>query len=343
MTSKKTFNKSACFTDIHFGKHNNSEMHNQDCLNFISWFCDFIKSDKDIDHIVFLGDWFEHRSAINGLTLNMSYEGAKLLNQLGLPIYFIVGNHDLYYRNTREIFTTKIFDSLENFILIDKPIEINNTLFCPFLVPDEYGILNSTKCPVIYGHFEFKGFVLTGETYKLEHGPDPELFNKPKKIFSGHFHKRQSSSNVHYIGNTFPMDFGDANDFDRGCALYDYKSDTVEYKNWKTAPVYIRKNLTEILDNPGCLKENSRVIIKVDSDLSFDETNKLKETLQNKFKLREINFQEPPLELPEPTDAEKIIDEKELSTTTDIVVALLDTVEVDGIDTELLQKNYREL
>ena len=343
MITINSLNKSAMFTDIHFGKHNNSEMHNYDCLNFIKWFKEETEKDKDVDHIVFLGDWFEHRSAVNGLTLNIAHEAAKILNSINLPIFFIVGNHDLYYRNTREIYTTKIFDSFENFILIDKPIEIKNVLFCPFLSPDEYHILNSTKCDVIYGHFEFKGFVLTGETYKLEHGPDPDLYNSPKKIFSGHFHKRQSSKNVHYIGNTFPMDFGDANDFNRGCAFYDYKNDDIQYKNWKTAPTYIKKNLSEILENPSCLKTNSRVIVKVDTEISFDETNELKKVLEEKLNLREISFQEPPLVLPEISDAEKIIEEKNLSTTNDIINGLLETIEEAEIDNSLLQKIYREL
>ena len=56
---------------------------------------------------------------------------------------------------------------------------------------------------------------MTGYNTKLEHGPSHASFKNVKKIFSGHFHKRQAADNVCYIGNTFPMDFGDLNDNER--------------------------------------------------------------------------------------------------------------------------------
>ena len=99
----KKLKKAACMTDIHFGKKANSEEHNKDCLRFIDWFCDFVKADPEIDHIMFLGDWNENRSALNIATLNFSYQGAKKLNELGLPVFFIIGNHDMYHRYSREI------------------------------------------------------------------------------------------------------------------------------------------------------------------------------------------------------------------------------------------------
>ena len=81
--------KGAFFTDIHFGKKANSRTHNQDCLNFIEWFCQQVREDPDIDYVGFLGDWNENRSSINIDTLGYSYQGARALNQLGLPVFFV--------------------------------------------------------------------------------------------------------------------------------------------------------------------------------------------------------------------------------------------------------------
>lgn len=69
--------KGAYFTDIHFGKKQNSEVHNQDCLDFIDWFCEQVKKDPEIDYIAFLGDWNENRSALNIATVNYSHRGIK--------------------------------------------------------------------------------------------------------------------------------------------------------------------------------------------------------------------------------------------------------------------------
>jgi DNA repair exonuclease SbcCD nuclease subunit len=230
--------KGAMFTDIHFGKHNNSEEHNKDCIDFISWFCEEVQNDNSIDHIWFLGDWHEHRSAINAFTLQQSFYAAKMLNELNIPVFFIVGNHDMASRNTRTTFTTEIFEPLSNFILLDDIQVIKNihgkVLAVPFLKEEEYPNLINYNSPVVMGHLELKGFRVSGSSNVMEHGPDASnIFKNKKRVFSGHFHARQSKDNVHYIGNTFPMDFSDANDSKRGMAIYDFVNDDLVYKDWQ--------------------------------------------------------------------------------------------------------------
>lgn len=341
--------KSACFTDIHFGRKQNSEQHNQDCLNFVSWFCEQVKADPSIDHIVFLGDWHEQRSAINGLTLDFSYNAAKLLNDLGLPIYMIVGNHDLYYRNNRNIYTTTFFQTFTNFILIDTPKiypELGNgkTLIAPFLFPQEYTenytLLNSMD--VVYGHFEFKGYVITGDTVIMEHGPDAEDYGKPKHIFTGHFHKRQGKGNVQYIGSTFPMDFADANDVERGMMVYDYNKDDVKFIDWPDCPTYIKTKLSELLvGHKKILKPYSSVKCLADQDITLEESNQLREKFVSKYNLREFTFEEPSTsDIIEDTDMD--LSGLELESTTSIVVTLLGRIKETKIKPEKLIKIYKE-
>ena len=345
-----TLTKAACFTDIHWGRKNNSELHNQDCLRFIDWFCNQVKEDGDVDHIIFMGDWFEHRAAINGLTLDYAYKGAKKLESLGLPVYFIVGNHDLYYRTTREVFSTNFFESL-NFKLISKPtlfeeLGEDGALLCPFLFEDEYASLAEFfSTPVWFGHFEFKGFVITGDTKKMEHGPDPEDFNTPSRIFSGHFHKRQTMRNITYIGNAFPADFSDANDSERGLMMYDYESDDVEFIDWPECPSYIKTTLTALAKDPkSILKKDAIVNCVVDKDISYEQSLKLKEQLVKKFKLREINLQENPDKMMALADTEIDEDELESLDTTDALVkTMLGKIEAESIDNEKLVKIYEEL
>ena len=84
--------KAAVCTDIHFGKKSNDKTHNQDCIRYLEWFKSQVDKDSEIDHVMFLGDWNENRSALNIETLNYSYQGAKILNSIGLPVFFIIGN-----------------------------------------------------------------------------------------------------------------------------------------------------------------------------------------------------------------------------------------------------------
>lgn len=336
------------FTDIHFGRQNNSETHNNDCLNFIRWFCEEVKSDPEIDCIFFLGDWHEQRAAINGMTLHYSQLGANMLNDLGLPIYFVVGNHDLYYRNNRDIFTTVIFDKLEQFTLVDKPvvIEDNKCVVAPFLFEEEYEefFRQYKGYDVIAGHFEFKGFVLTGETFVKEHGPDPDKYSKHKKIFSGHYHKRQSKGNVHYIGNAFPADFSDANDEKRGMAVYDFRTDDLEYLNWKECPKYIKAKLSDLLTKPKkLLSSNARVRVIVDQTITMTENNEIRKMFSEKYGLREITLEEQIEELPELSDIEKEVEELHLESVNEIVPELLRRIKSEKIDSETLVDIYKKL
>ncbi len=342
--------KSACFTDIHWGRKNNSELHNQDCLRYVEWFIQQIEAEKDVDHIVFMGDWFEHRSAINGLTLDYAYKGACKLKETGLPVYFIVGNHDLYYRTTREVYSTNFFDSL-GFNLVSSPkvfdeLGESGALLCPFLFENEYaGLVEYFTAPIWYGHFEFKGFVITGDTKKMDHGPDPEDFNLPKRIFSGHFHKRQTSKNITYIGNTFPVDFSDANDLNRGMMVYNYKKDKVKFIDWEDSPSYIRTTLSELAKNPkDILRKDAIVNCIVDKDITYEQSLKLKEQLTKKYSLREINLQENPDKMAALSDTS--VDDEELDqldTLDALVKKMLSKIEAETIDSDLLIKIYEEL
>lgn len=342
------FKKAAMFTDIHFGRKNNCEMHNQDCIDFITWFCDNVKSDPDVDCIFFLGDWHEHRSAINGLTLHYSQQGANMLNALGLPIYFVVGNHDLYFRNNRDIFTTVIFDKLENFVMVSEPVvlEENKCVIAPFLFEEEYIPFFSeySKYEIFAGHFEFKGFVLTGETAIKEDGPDPDDYKKPKRIFSGHFHRRQSKKNIHYIGNTFPADFSDANDTKRGMARYSFDTDELEYTDWEDCPKYIKTKLSDILSKPKkVLDKNARVKVIVDQEISLTENNELRKVLSEKYNLREILLEEQIDTSVELTEIEQEVEDMKLEGVNQIVPELLKRVKSEKIDAETLVKIYRDL
>lgn len=342
--------KAACFTDIHWGRKNNSELHNQDCFRFLNWFCDKVREDDQIDHIVFMGDWFEQRAAINGLTLDYAYRGARLVQDLNLPVYFIVGNHDLYYRTTREIYSTNFFDSL-GFNIINTPQVIDDlgrggTLMCPFLFEKEYAELAKYfNIPIWFGHFEFKGFILTGETKMKEHGPDPDDFQKPTRIFSGHFHKRQSNKNITYIGSTFPADFSDANDTQRGMMVYEYGLDDVFFYDWPDCPSYTKATLSEIVKDPdSMLRRDCIVNCLVDMDITYEQSIKLKEQLTKKYELREINLHENPDQLValEETDINgKELDD--LNTTEELVINMLGKIEAEAINNDKLITIFKGL
>lgn len=343
----RTLKKGAFFTDLHVGAKSNSQQHNEDCVNYIDWFCANVRADPEIDYICFVGDWHETRSAVNVFTLKYSYEIASKINDLGLPVYFIIGNHDLYHRNNRDIYSVLPFQEFDNFNIITEPTVVNHigdgVLFCPFLFHEEYpNLVEFNKVPFWVGHFEFKDFVVTGYNITMKTGPDHTNFKKPEHIISGHFHKRQQSGNVTYIGNTFPTNFSDAGDFERGMMIYDHDKHNMEFVDWDDCPKYITGLLSEIIAKKIPLFPNARVRCVADIPITYEENLELKKTFIESYDLREFTIEESS-EIQEVLSAtETTINDNELGTVDEMVVVMLNEIESDHIDTNLLQKIYKD-
>ena len=82
------FHKAACFTDIHYGAKSNSEIHNQDCLDFTKWFIEVSKQ-QNCETCIILGDYHNNRSTINTRTLDYMLKGFELLSTAFENTYII--------------------------------------------------------------------------------------------------------------------------------------------------------------------------------------------------------------------------------------------------------------
>lgn len=289
--------KMLMFGDAHYGARSNSQEHLEDSLEYTDWFIDLAIKEK-ATHIGFLGDFYENRNSLNIRSLNAGTEACRRLNALGIPVYFLVGNHDLYHRNSRKIFSTDPYKDLENFIVVNEPMELAPNMFAsPFLFREEYPELaeqiNSYK--YVLGHFEFRNFVVTGATRTLDHGPDADAFSGPKYIFTGHFHKRQTNKNIVYIGNPFPTNYGDAWDNERGACLLEINedgTDEVSFFNYEKAPLFYKVNLSQVLAGELTFAPKGRVRCILDADVSYSDVQSLREEMIKTFSLREFSVEE---------------------------------------------------
>ena len=117
-TMTNLFKKAAWFTDIHYGMRNNARQHNVDCDEFIDWFIQEAK-DKGCETCIFGGDWHHNRASLNISTMKYSLAGLRKLNNSFEKVYFILGNHDLFYRETRDTNSVEFAKELPNVVLID--------------------------------------------------------------------------------------------------------------------------------------------------------------------------------------------------------------------------------
>ena len=199
--------KTLVFGDMHFGIRGDSK-HFLDYQKKISEEMIFPFIDENfqvIEKMIFLGDIFDKRRQINVFTLGKVKDFFDKINEYGIPVYIIIGNHDTFFKNTNEINSPfMIFDKYENITVIDKiPVEDGNNIYCPWINDSNreqcMKILSETQAKYVFGHFEINNAQLLGNT-RCDFGIDDSFFNKFKYVFSGHFHFRQAFKNILYTG-----------------------------------------------------------------------------------------------------------------------------------------------
>lgn len=282
------FKRAAVFTDIHFGAKSNSLQHNQDCSDFIDWFIDKAKEEK-CETCFFLGDWNHHRASINIHTLQFGLRALERLSAAFDQVFFLPGNHDLYYRDRRDIHSVEWAKHLPNIRIANDWLCEGDVVISPWLVSDEYKKLAKLKGKYLFSHLELPHFYMNAMVEMPDHGEiNDNHVTGFERVFSGHFHKRQARKNIWYIGNAFPHNYADAGDDARGMMILPWGEDPI-FHSWPNQPLFRVYKLSSILDNPdGLLLPRSSIRIHLDIDISYEEANFIRETLIPQYGLREM-------------------------------------------------------
>ena len=284
------FRKAAVCTDIHFGLKSNSQTHNDDCLNFIKWFTKKAK-EEGCETAFFLGDWHNNRASINIVTLNYSLRALEHLNDNFDRVYFIPGNHDLYYRDKRDVQSVEWARHLPNVVICNDWLHTGDVVVAPWLVGDDYKRIPKLSAKYMFGHFELPTFYMNAMVQMPDHGDvRREDFTGIEHVFTGHFHKRQTQRNITYIGNCFPHNYADNHDDERGMMILEWGAEP-EYHAWPDQPRYRVYQLSDVLQNTDrLLHQNMHVRVNLDVDISYEEATFIKETFVNTYNLREITL-----------------------------------------------------
>ena len=124
-----------------------------------------------------------------------------------------------------------------------------------------------------------------------EHGElRGEHFGHIDHVFTGHFHKRQSTKNITYIGNCFPHNYADASDDDRGMMILEWGKEP-EFHSWPDQPRYRVYNLSDVLRIPeNLLLKDMHCRVNIDVDITYEEATFIKETFVGTYNLRELTL-----------------------------------------------------
>jgi len=283
------FKKIAAFTDIHFGLKSNSATHLKDCEDFVDWFIDTAKS-EDCETGIFLGDWHHNRNNINMLTLTSSIKCLEKLGKAFDNFYFFPGNHDLYYKDKRDVHSVEWGVHIPGVTIVRNVTTIDDVTLVPWLVGDEWKQMEKLKSRYIFGHFELPSFMMNAMIMMPDHSElQATHFKNTEYVFSGHFHKRQIKTNIAYIGNAFPHNYADAWDDDRGMMILEHGGKP-EFKVWADAPKYRTMSLSQLLDEKTVLESKMYLRVNIDLPISYEEASFIKETFMAQADIRELTL-----------------------------------------------------
>ena len=333
------FKKVACFTDIHFGLKSNSGTHLKDCEEFVDWFIEEAQK-EGCETAIFLGDWSHNRNSLNLITLDTSLRCLEKLGAAFEQFFWFPGNHDLFYKDKRDIHSSAFGRHVPGVTVVEGVTTIGEVTLVPWLVGDEWKSMKHLTSKYVFGHFELPLFYMNAMVQMPDHGElKAEDFGKPDHVFSGHFHKRQSKGNVHYIGNAFPHNFADNWDDERGMMILEWGG-VPEYRNWEDCPKFRTIKLSQLIDQADALlKSKMHLRVTLDIDISYEEASFIKEKFVNDYDIRELTL------IPEKKEVEMntSIDIQSFESVDQIVSNQLVNIESDTFDTKVLLSIYNNL
>ena len=227
--------KVAIITDQHFGARKNSRLFHDYFLKFYNDVFFPTLEQEGITTVVDMGDTFDSRKGIDFSALSWAKNNYyDRLQQMGVTIHTIVGNHTAYYKNTNEVNAVDLLlREYDNVTVYSEPTEVKlgnlKTLFIPWINQENeentLKLVQKTSCKCAMGHLELQGFRVNKQIV-MEHGLESTLFDKFKRVYSGHYHTRSNNGTVFYLGNPYEMFWNDVNDT-RGFHIFD--TETLEH------------------------------------------------------------------------------------------------------------------
>lgn len=253
------------------------------------------------------GDIFDVRKAITHKTMEFAREIVQMLDDAGITLHTVVGNHDMHFKNTlTPNASTELLAKYPNVKVYDKPttVDFDGCLIdlIPWMCEENTGEIlehiKTSSASFCVGHWELNGFYF----YKgmKSHGLEPDFLKTYKEVWSGHFHTISEAANIRYIGTPWTLTAGDEND-PRGFWMFDTETERMEfipnnttwhrrihypfkgkidYKDFTNLSVRVivtevDKNLTKFESELEKVVHSLRVVSKIDNSVESDDSEEV--------------------------------------------------------------------
>jgi DNA repair exonuclease SbcCD nuclease subunit len=223
--------------DTHFGVRNgNTNFLALQEKFFLKVFVPYL-IENDIKTVFQMGDMFDKRRSIDFLSLAESKAFFfKPLQDAGIKLHTLLGNHDLYYRESLSVSSSGLLlGEFPNLTMYDSPTKVMFDGTSIDVIPwickenemDAFEFIRDSKSDLCFGHFEILGFSMY-KGMESHDGVSGNLFAKYEGVYSGHFHTKSDKENIHYVGTPYEMTWSDYND-QKGFHIFDTDTRQIEF------------------------------------------------------------------------------------------------------------------
>jgi len=227
--------KIALINDTHFSARGDSQLFFDYFMKFFDdVFFPYLK-ENDIKTVIHAGDLMDRRKFVNFSILNqVRTRFFGKLKEEGIEMHCILGNHDVYYRNTNKVNSARELFA-NDLTLYEEPEVVNfdglDIAMLPWVCKENYdqsiNFIKTAAAPILIGHLELQGYdVMRGVKY--DGGMNPKLFERYEQVLTGHFHCRQEHDNIYYLGTQFQITFSDLHE-QKGFHILDTNTREIEF------------------------------------------------------------------------------------------------------------------
>jgi len=226
--------KIAIIADTHFGARGDK----QALLDHMEVFYDQVffptLKEKNVAEVWHLGDLVDKRKGISFHTLATMKR--VFLDPLALDadVYhtsFILGNHDMYYKN--RVGPNALDELLSGypFSVHTEPSIVDGITVIPWICEETEKkarqLISGASTRFCLGHLELRDWEM--DRGRFSHtGDDKEDYRGFDAVLSGHFHHKSSYNNIHFMGAPYQMTWTDYKDA-KGFHIFDIDTGELEY------------------------------------------------------------------------------------------------------------------
>ena len=224
-------------TDQHFGVRNDNQYYLERYRLFYENIVLPYIDEHGITEIINLGDTFDRRKYVNFNSLDYTHDmWFKPVADRGIRMTCLVGNHDIYYKNTLKVSSPELLlTQYQNINVVSTPTEMTiggkKMMLVPWICDENrdetLDMITKSKAQYCMGHLELNGFSPV-PGYTMTHGDNPDIFKKFKLTCSGHYHMRSRRDRIVYLGNPYQLYWNDYG-HERGFHILNTTDATLEF------------------------------------------------------------------------------------------------------------------